>query len=104
MQMQKFVVNAVRQLYIQNTEQFCELVSFLVTAESMANAEILVKNFIQSQQQPFINANDSVGEWRFVEILSINPIISESDNMIELQVQTFSSVEKLHHIEQNRQF
>lgn len=104
MQMQKFVVNAVRQLYIQNTEQFCELVSFLVTAESTENAEILAKNFIQSQQQPFINANGKIGEWRFVEVLSVNPIISESDNMIELQVQTFSSVEKLHHIEQNRQF
>lgn len=104
MQKQKFVVNAIRQLQIENTKQFCELVSFLVMAESTENAEILAKNFIQSQQQPFINANGKVGEWRFVEVLSVNPIISENDNIIELQVQLFESVEKLHEIEQQRAF
>lgn len=95
MKKQKFVVNAVRQLRIDNVEKYCELVNYLVNAKSLLEAENAVMALMKNGEKSFINADGQTGFWQFVEILSVNPIISEQEDITELQVQIFESLADL---------
>ena len=101
---QKFVVNVIRQLEVDNKALYCELVNFLVVANSIKNAERLVEKSIKENEKVFINSESHKCIWRFVEILSTNPIISEVEEIIELQVHVYSSVEAIHNLEALRVF
>lgn len=95
----KFVVNVIRQLEVDNKAVYCELVNFLVVADSIESAEQLVEQSIKENEKEFINSESHKGIWKFVEILSTNPIISEVKDVIELQVHVYASVEILHGLE-----
>lgn len=99
---QKFVVNAVRQLELDGKNIYCELVNFLVIATSIENAEQLIEKHLKGNEKEFTNSESSKGIWRFVEILSTNPIISEHKGITELQVNVYDSIETLHNLEASR--
>lgn len=101
---QKFVVNAIRQLILNGTQRNCELVNFLVSATSIEEAEKLVENTIKAHEKEFINSNGEKGVWKYVEILSTNPIISETEEITELQVQVYENLEALRNFEKARSF
>lgn len=101
---QKFVVNIIRQLEVDNKAVYCELVNFLVLADSVKNAEQQVERSVKKNEREFINSESNKGIWKFVEILSTNPIISEIENITELQVYVYANVEAIHDLEASRVF
>lgn len=93
------MVNVIRQLEVDNKAVYCELVNFLVVADSINSAEQLVEKSIKENEKVFVNSESHNGIWKFVEILSTNPIISEVKDVIELQVHVYASIDILHNLE-----
>lgn len=95
---EKFVVNAVRQLVIDERKSDFEWVNFLVNATSMAQASELIEKHLKSHEIPIVNSSGQTFFWQFVKIESVNPIIAEFDNMTELQIKVFNHADPLYQV------
>ena len=94
MEQQKFIVETLRQAYIDNQPSYCELVFLSVSALSMDKAEEKAKEFIKGQEKTYQNLDGQDVIWKFLRIVGINPIISEDDeNVSELQAHIFNNLE-----------
>lgn len=95
---EKFVVNAIRQLIVDNNERYCELVTFLVHSTSMEQAQNIIENHLKLNESNK-NTNISGQEffWKFVEVESVNPIIFENDDGIsEIQIKTYDDLDSVY--------
>lgn len=93
---EKFVVNAIRQLVVNDKESYCELVSFLVDATSIEQAQQSIEEHLRSNEQPQTNASGDIFLWRFVETDSVNPIVFEDGKITELQVKVYDTLDDLY--------
>lgn len=93
---EKFVVNAIRQLVVNDKESYCELVSFLVDATSIEQAQQTIEEYLRSNEQPQTNVSGDIFLWRFVETDSVNPVIFEDGKITELQVKVYDTLDDLY--------
>ena len=90
---EKFVVNAIRQLVINKQESSCEFVNFLVNASSMEQAKEMIENHMKSNQMIQTNSSGAKFYWKFIEIESVNPIIFDDRDIMELQIKSYDNLD-----------
>lgn len=95
---EKFVVNAIRQLVINDEESTCEFVNFLVNAHSIEQAKAMIETHLKSNQIIQINTSGIAFYWKFIEVESVNPIVFENGDIMELQVKSYDSLDALYEV------
>lgn len=93
---ERFVVNAIRQLVFDKQETSCEFVNFLVNATSMEQAKEMVEIHMKSNQSIQTNSSGVDFYWKFIEVESVNPIIFDNGDIMELQVKSYDSLDVLY--------
>ena len=93
MDQQKFVVEVLRQAFVDAKPGMCELNFLLVLAVSSEEAGAKAEAFSRSQEWEFENPVGQHVVWKFMRLIGVDPVISdEANDVIEIHMHVFQDL------------
>jgi Domain of unknown function (DUF4288) len=94
MDIQKFIVEVLRQAFIDNQPHYCEQIFLVVRASSTDEAGKKAEAFSKSQEHEFKNPQGQNVAWKFIRVLEVSPVVSDHDgDVVEIQSHIYQTVE-----------
>ena len=94
MNQQKFIVEVLRQAFIEDQPGYCELGFFSVLAASTDKAGAKAEAFSRSQERVFRNPQGQRVVWKFVRVIEVSPALSEVDaEVVEIHALVYQDME-----------